>query len=649
MTTQKQVKTTLAERGPDRPPGRRSTAADGDRTHLQGTRDLALLVLCLLGICNTVGCRSVQGYRLEADTVAYEIIEQKQQEVLGRTEPIEVESPAETLRRRLLLDQNLPHSGATSLGVHDLPDNEYWQGQNHLSGAEEGQAPWGGPEPLRLTLLDALQVAARNSREYQAAKEDVFVAALDLDLERDEFRSIFSGLLSGLFSTDRSGEEAVSGAVGSAESSVTRKLKSGIELSGLIAVDLAKLLTQDRSSSLGLFADATISIPLLRGSGRLVTEEPLTQAERDVVYAIYEFERFKRTFAVQVASDYLSVLRELQQVTNAEENYKRLIVLARRARRLADAGKIPEFQFDQAVQDELRARDRWIGARQSHAARLDGFKLLLALPPDAEIDLDPTELDRLRSALARLTAGAPVSDYSGEVPPADAPVVLSEPGRENVGPLEIDPEPAVKLALENRLDLRTAKGEIEDAERKVFVAADALGAELTLLGTARAGERRSIASAGSGNAALDPGDGTYSALLTLDLPFERTAERNDYRKNLLTLEQAVRGFQELEDLVKLDVRDKLRDLLEAREGLQIQAEAMELAERRVRSTDLLIQAGRAEIRDLLDAQEALLAAQNALTSAAVNYRIAELELQRDLGVLQVGDNGLWREYSPEGE
>lgn len=621
----------------------------GGRAKPRGKWWVAALALGLLPICLAPGCRSAQGYRRQADRVAYEAIEQKQQEALGRTEPLSVDSAADSLRRRLLLDQDLPHSGSASLGIYDLPESEYWDKGKHLPEQGEAEVPWAGADPLRLGLLDALQVAARNSRDYQAAKEDVFRSALDLDLERNEFRSIFSTALSGLLSTNRSGTETVSGTVGSGEASVSRTLKSGAQLSGLIAVDLAKLLTQGENSSLGIFGDATISIPLLRGSGRRITEEPLTQAERDVVYSICEFERFKRTFAVRVAGAYLGVLRDLQQVTNAEENYKSLIASSRRARRLADAGKVPEFQFDQTVQDELRARDRWISARQSYASGLDAFKVLLSLPPDASVELDPGELSRLESSLDKLTSGAQVSDYSGEVPPADAPVVLEEPGLANAGPLEMDPEAAVTLALENRLDLRTARDRVEDAERKVYVAADALGAELTLLGSASAGGRRSVASATAANAHLEPDKGTYSALLTLDLPFERTAERNAYRVSIISLTQAVRDFQALEDQVKLNVLNELRSLLKARESLQIQVRARELAESRVKSTSLFLQAGRAEIRDLLDAQDALISAQNAVASAAVDYRIAELELQRDLGVLEVDKDGLWREYSPKGE
>ena len=75
----------------------------------------------------------------------------------------------------------------------------------------------------------------------------------------------------------------------------------------------------------------------------------------------------------------------------------------------------------------------------------------------------------------------------------------------------------------------------------------------------------------------------------------------------------------------------------------VQSFSVQLAQRRVRSTDMLLQAGRAELRDVLDAQSALTSAQNSLYSAAVSYRINELELQRDLGVLQVSADGLWKE------
>jgi len=611
---------------------------------------LSRLAPAVLLVVSLAGCRSIGDHRERSDRTAASIIGATQRRALGETEAIRIESPEQTLRRRLLLDQDLPRRGPASLGVHELPDSEFWRGDVHLR-PDASNALAAASEPgLPLNLLRSLQIAAQSSREFQAQKEGLFKTALALDLERDEFRSTFAGLLSGEVDINRGGEAAVETALETGNLGITRRFRNGIELSSRIVVDLVQLLTQDTASSLGLLADASVSIPLLRGSGRLVSSEPLTQAEQNMLYALYGFERFKRTFAVRVAGDYLGVLRERQQLRNVEENYKRLVGSTRLSRRLADSGRLPEFQYDQAVQDELRARTRWIEARQNHASRLDAFKMLLGLPPDAHIDIDEADLARFREVDERFAKHTTHDPLASHVPPADAPVELQEPDGHGAGPLELDPAYAIQLALEHRLDLRTAEGRIEDAQRGVTVAADGLRAELTLLGRGQAGERRtSGSSAGEPNAKLDAGRGTYSVLLNLDLPLERTAEQSAYRNSLIELEQRTRDFQETEDQVKLEIRNALRTLLQARENITIQLQATKLAEKRVHSTDLFLQAGRAQIRDVLDAQEALLNAQNALTSAVVSYRLAELSMQRDLGLLQVSADGLWKEFTPEQE
>lgn len=595
-----------------------------------------------------LSCTAPSAYRESADRTAEEIISRKQEEAMGRSEPFTIKKPSDTLRNRLLRGQSLPAAAPASLGTSYLEPVEHWPEQGSEDDGNSA-VPFLAETPekvLRLTLLEALQVSARNSREYQSRKEDVFRTALDLDLERDAFRNTFAGLLEGfLGASGQSGSTVGEGGV-SGEGTVTRRLRSGAELAGLIALDLVKLLTQDRSSSLGIFADATVSIPLLRGSGRHIVTEPLTQAERNVVYAIWAFERFKKTFAVQVASDYLSVLLGEQEVKNAEQNYRGLITSTRRARRLAEAGRLPWFQFDQSLQNELRARDRWIRSRESRDGQMDAFKVILGLPTDALVELDSGELDALaKTARRALSLGEPEAGAEN-IPPADAPVVLAEPDLGENGYLQVDEAEALNLALEHRLDLLVALGRVYDAQRKVVVAADALRAELTLLGTAAVGERRGAGSAELDNAEIAFDEGRYAALLALDLPLERTAERNMYRDSYIFLEEAVRNVQGLEDLVKLEVRNNRRNLLQSRESITIQYQAVKIAERRVKSTDLFLQAGRADVRDVLESSEALLNAKNALASALVDYRISELELERDLGLLEVDEKGLWKETKP---
>ncbi len=607
------------------------------------------------------GCLTPTQHREQADRAAYDAIGLAQREALGAAEPFTIEKPADTLRRRLLLEQDLPHASPASHGTRDLVPIDRWPDADYLASDEDASGHSIAPDArntVTLSLLDALQIGAFSSREYQSAKERVFEPALRLDLERDAFRNTWTGALDSLFRWDLDREvvidargntdnPTVSGSESGGALGLSRRLTNGLTFTGMVGLDLVSLLTQERAFSRGVFADVTVSVPLMRGAGEFVVREPLTQAERDVVYAIYDFERFKRVFAVDIASDYLGVLGRLDSVENAEENYRSLIASTRRARRLADAGRLPEIQVDQSRQDELRARNQWVAALESHQRQLDGFKLALGLPVDADVRLDATELESLTASLAGLIEASEDGASADEAPSADTPIVLPAPGRGNAGKYELDETEAILTALDHRLDLRVAVGRVFDAQRTVAVAADQLRADVTLLGTGSAGARRSLDSATLENVRLRSDEGRYSALLSIDLPFERTSERNVYRSSLVRLEQAVRDVQELEDETKLDVRNGLSRLREAREGIAIQAKSTVLAGRRVQSTNLFLEAGRAEIRDLLEAQEALVTAQNALTAALVAYRINELGLQRDLGVLEVDHRGLWEEFTPE--
>jgi len=601
---------------------------------------IKLLLVSLIFV--PLGCRSPVEHRSEADKVAAEIITAKQKEALGETEPFSIERPSDILRRRLLEQQHLAVSSEASLGTDQLKPVEHWPDPDYKRPKSSGNSedlPIEPNKPVKLSLVQALQVGARNSLEYQSRKENVFRTALALDLTRHNFENIFNAGADSELSTDTTATNLDSSAAGG----VSRTLKNGIDMSSSIAVNLMNLLTQGGASSLGLSADASVSIPLMRGSGEHIASEPLTQAERNVIYELWYFERYKRTFSVSVARGYFNVLRQMDGVSNSEDNYRSAVASSRWSRRRADAGRIREIEVDQAIQRELSARNNWISSKEQLKSTLDSFKNTIGLPTDAQIVLDPNDLVQLRSRASVILEGMRTESRQGiseTAPPADAPIELIPASYEDAGPMEIDESLAVKLALENRLDLQEAIGTVYDAQRDVVVRADALRAGLNLGGTGRVSDTDD-----DGNLRFDRGQ--YAALLTLDLPAERTRERNEYRNSLLNLEQATRSVQSLEDQIKLSIRSELRTLLVSRESLKIQAQSVVVAEKRVLSSTIFLEAGRSQIRDLLESQDSLLAAQNSLTRAVVDYRIAELEMQRDLGLLKVNEQGLWREFSPE--
>ena len=614
-----------------------------------------LLFLIPLFLLLFSGC-TAKYHRTKADKTALSIIKDAQEDVLGKSDDLSIERPSDILRRRLLTEQELATYGNASLGTDTLEKIKHWPEKKYpaavTSTDKEIEIPL-EKKPLLINFFQALKIAAQNSPEYQTQKETLFKAALTLDLNRNDYSFIADASGDSTYSLDKSSGTDVKGMENSGSLGISKTFKYGAKLAANLSVDLVKLLTAPKDSSFGILGDASISIPLLRGSKSYIYAESLTQAERNVVYAVYDFERYKKTFTVNIASNYLNVLKQIDQMENSEQNYKNNISSARRTRRLADAGRLTEIEVDQAVQTELTARNNWISARELYKNRLDSFKQLLGLPPDSFIEIDRSDLENLLAYVAKIVSKTDIqniSEASGKIPPANAPIELKEPDGSNRGPMELDEADAIMLGLKNRLDLKVSEGKIYDAQRNVIIKADALGAELNLLGKGQAGEPRSLADAGKkDDAKIQPDLGIYSAVLSFDLPVERSAERKAYRESYISLESAVRDFQNLEDDIKLSIRQSLRAMSEARESLKIQKLAVSVAEKRVDSTGKFFEAGRSELRDVLEANESLLTAKNSFTSAVIDYRVAELEFQRNAGLLEINKNGLMVEYSPEGK
>ncbi len=524
---------------------------------------LVFFITSVMLVCALTGCSSEE-YKLDADEEVYGIIDKKWDPNLGPKSNYKI--------------------GDTALSPNDV------------------EIAVSLPEAGRLTLVQAVAIATAQNRDYQTQKESLYLEALDLTLSRYDFARQWFGVFG--FSYDK---DAFDESVGyEAEVGFDQLLADGAEISASIALDWLLFLTGDPRSSLASILSGRITQPLLRGSGREVVQENLTQAERDTLYELRSFSRFRKTFIVDIVSEYYRVLQSYDAVKNTESNYKSLIVSEKRVKMLAEAGRLPQFEVDQATQNRLRAWDSYVRAQENYKRRLDEFKLTLAIPTDAEFDLDPNELEAIGAA----EISAPIYDVND----------------------------SIVAALNIRLDLATTRDRVDDAGRKVFVAIDNLGADLDLTASANV---KSQEKTKAGRLQFHEGD--YSLGLDLDLPFDRKAERNAYRKTLINLMRAERNYQEDIDEVKLDVRQAYRDLAEAAIRYDIQVRSLKLAETRVKSTSLLLQAGRATTRDLLESQDSLLEAQINVTAALVDHTIAKLSFFRDTGILQVRPDGLWHQ------
>ncbi|MCK4753116.1 MAG: TolC family protein [Planctomycetes bacterium] len=525
---------------------------------------LFLYILCAVFTFCILGCNSPEEYKVEADKEVYKIIDSKWQEDFGQK---------------------------ANYTISDVEPSE-----NDLQVEKEV------PEASVISLAEAVAIATAYNRDYQTQKEELYETALALTLERHNFARQWFGTFDSKYANE-AGEESLEYDAGFG---FNQLLAGGAEISVNIGLEWLRFLDGSPSTTLGSVLTASIRQPLLRGSGRRIVQEDLKQSERDVLYKIRSFNRFRKRFVVSTVTAYYGVLQQRDKVTNAENNYKRRVESKERLEMEANAGRRNRFEADQAETDVLRARDSHVRAQQSYEQKLDEFKLKLALATDAEIELDQDELKAL----------------------------------EEIGISEIDYtlDTAVETALLRRLDLANSADSIDDAVRKIILAADDFGPKLDLVG------RAGVPSKGKTDFGKSQFHrGAYELGLEADLPFDRKAERNSYRSALIDLEQQQRQYAEDEDVVKLQVRNAYRQLEEAAERYRIQKNSLELAEKRVESTSLLLQAGRLTTRDLLESQDALLEAQDSVTEALVGHTTAKLSFFRDVGILEVKPDGMWEQ------
>jgi len=273
-----------------------------------------------------------------------------------------------------------------------------------------------------------------------------------------------------------------------------------------------------------------------------------------------------------------------------------------------EVGQRPVAEADEARQDLLNAENSLFSARQNYRRALDNFKIDLALPTDANVVLDQNELQALEAA------GVYEPTYTEEE--------------------------AIEIALARRLDLANTRDELDDVERKLVLAAQGLGVQLDLVGSADVDSTPE-----KDWTRLRFHDGAYSLGVEGDLPLDRKAERNAYREALISVQQRQRAYDEEIDRIKLSVRQAFRDLAETAESYRIQKIGVDLAQNRVQEQKIKLQYGRGIIRDLQISESSLVQAQISMTNALVSHTIAKLNFFRDIGLLQVRPDGMWEQAS----
>jgi hypothetical protein len=346
--------------------------------------------------------------------------------------------------------------------------------------------------------------------------------------------------------------------------------------------------------------------------------------------------------AIELSVAELQVVDLAMDGAHFEANPQKNKLITERAslnRELSDLTK-----FIEDISDELRSQSdltkaatlEQIPSRTEMSVKL--VERLEQLAADVTRDVLPMDGDSI-PAKVQMTVDKTISL-------SDKLLQLGPDGWEEI---ELDHDEALLTGLVQRLDLMNQRGELADAWRQIKLAGDDLKSIVDLRATQFLRTK-----SGSDNPFDFSFDDSETRLsVALDTPLNRRLQRNNFRLALINYNVGLRNLMALEDGIKLDVREDLRQLALDRSQYAIAVASAALAYERVISTKLRLQLGVQNVaaRDFLESQQAYT---NALTSIArqhVNYITDRIELFFDLEEIDVDACGFWpgvtQDYGPQ--
>ncbi len=163
---------------------------------------------------------------------------------------------------------------------------------------------------LVLNAENSVHIALLHSPDYQRQLEQLYLSALDVSSERFQFDTqLFGGAKSFLTwegdrrtGTGRSSTQLEIGpnSNGSRDLSLQRSFATGGELIAGVANSIVWELSGPNIQTATTVLDFSLIQPLLRGAGRDRIMERLTRAERSLLANVRSFERYRRSFYLNI-------------------------------------------------------------------------------------------------------------------------------------------------------------------------------------------------------------------------------------------------------------------------------------------------------------------------------------------------------------
>jgi hypothetical protein len=288
----------------------------------------------------------------------------------------------------------------------------------------------GQSQGFLLTLDQAVEMGVINNRTYQDFREDLYLATLPVTQQRFSF--VWQWAATEQAIRQWAGAQSLEGPHNNWSLGTTVGVSKLFSTGALLTAAFANnTIFNFLGGTKGFTSQSTINLdlvqPLLRGGGRAVNLEPLTQAERTLVYDIRAYYRFREQFFMNVAVGtslpgslaaaagvtpggspisilaalgiastdvsggfvgYLSTLyRELDMASD-----KKWVADLEKALKIyegyQEGGLFSPLQVSQVRSQWLNAKNTVLGDEQFVMNALDQFKLVLGVPANMPLVLD---------------------------------------------------------------------------------------------------------------------------------------------------------------------------------------------------------------------------------------------------------------------
>lgn len=337
-------------------------------------------------------------------------------------------------------------------------------------------------------------------------------------------------------------------------------------------------------------ARVTVAQPLFQGWTAIENRSGLDEAERRVLASEHAIEVAREETVFQIVRAYYEVVRAEKLLHVAERSLARVRDLETAAEARLELGKVSKMDVYRAELQKARVQNTLADQEARRAGALDDLKLLLGLDPRVDLDVD----SKLQ--------GPNVNDLK-----------------------EIDLE---DQADAQRAEVREARAEVADSERRLVLAKYGLWPSVDLVGYyAQQGFGESFGDSFN----LDRTE--WNVGFRSSVPLDRTLQKAALTEAEITLRSRERHYRQLRGQVVGQVRQAVRQLERAQAESALAAQVAEQASQQQELAQYRYEKGLTDNFDLVQAEEQLTEARAAQILAAIDHTLAAAAVRRATGTL----------------